>query len=164
MSATITISPSEIRQIFQPRTSSASHFWELAQKASTFAVIIEARWDQLPAETRESLKNFAYAVTEPSQGIKGKFVYYLGRFSWNFSLFLIGLKGEKSSLTAYNVAFERLINAILSGIEREDIAYQKALSEALEETLAGLETSEAMTAEEACERIRAISYQALEEL
>lgn len=162
MSATITISSSEIRQIFQPRTSSASRFWELAQKANKLAVIIEARWDQIPAETRELLKIFAYAVIEPPQGIKGVFVYYLGRFCWEFSLFLIRLKGEKNSVIAYNIAFERLINAILSGIEQEDIAYQKALSEALEETFAGLETSSAMTAKEACERIRAISYQALE--
>lgn len=162
MSATITISSSEIRQIFQPRTSSASRFWELAQKANKLAVIIEASWDQLPAETRELLKIFAYAVIEPPQGIKGVFVYYLGRFFGEFSLFLIRLKGEKNSVIAYNIAFERLINAILSGIEQEDIVYQKELSEALEETFAGLETSSAMTAEEACERIRAISYQALE--
>ena len=74
----------------------------------------------------------------------------------------IVLKGELDSFVAYINAFNRLINAILSGIEREDIAYEKALSEALEETFAGLETSEAMTAEEACERIRAISNQALE--
>ncbi len=46
--------------------------------------------------------------------------------------------------------------------EREDIAYEKALSEALEETFAEWETSEAMTAEEVCKRIRVISDQALE--
>jgi hypothetical protein len=164
MSATITISPSEIRQIFQPRTSSASRFWELAQKANNLAVIIDARWEQIPPETREILKIFAYAVIEPPQGIKGILIDFLGRFSLAFTLFLIVLKGEKDGLIAYMGAFQRLLNAILSGIEREDIAYEEALSEALEETFAGLETSEAMTAEEACERIRAISYQALEEL
>ncbi|MEY3870373.1 MAG: hypothetical protein RLZZ338_4267 [Cyanobacteriota bacterium] len=162
MSASITISPREIRQIFQPHTSSASRFWELAQKANNLAIIIEARWDQIPTETRELLKIFAYAVIEPPQGIKGIFVEFFERFSWAFALFLIVIKGEKDGLIAYLGAFQRLLNAILNGIEREDIAYQKALSEALEETLAGLETSEAMTAEEACERIRAISYQALE--
>ena len=46
--------------------------------------------------------------------------------------------------------------------ELENIAYEQALSEALEETFAEWETIEAMTAEEACEHIRAISYQALE--
>ncbi|MEG4109872.1 hypothetical protein [Microcoleus sp. S13_C5] len=162
MSATITISPSEIRQIFHPRTSSPSKLWELAEKANNLAVKIEGRWDQIPPETRELLKIFAYAVIEPPQGIKGIFLDFLGRVDWAFALFLIVLKGEKEGLIAYIGAFERLLNAILSGIEREDIAYEKALSEALEETFGGLETSEAMTAEEACERIRAISYQALE--
>jgi hypothetical protein len=164
MSATITISPSEIRQIFEPRTSSASRFWELAQKANNLAVIIDARWEQIPAETRDILKIFAYAVIEPPQGIKGILIDFLGRFSLAFSLFSIAIKGEQDAFIAYAGAFQRLLNAILSGIEREDIAYEKALSEALEETFAGWETSEAMTAQEACERIRAISYQALEEL
>ncbi|MEG4987126.1 hypothetical protein QUB08_15350 [Microcoleus sp. BR0-C5] len=45
---------------------------------------------------------------------------------------------------------------------RENIAYEQALSEALEETFAEWETSEAMTAEEACKRLRVISAQALE--
>ncbi|MEG5038745.1 MULTISPECIES: hypothetical protein [unclassified Microcoleus] len=45
---------------------------------------------------------------------------------------------------------------------RENIAYEQALSEALEETFAEWETTEAMTAAEACKRLRVISYQALE--
>ncbi|WP_293125307.1 hypothetical protein [Microcoleus sp. bin38.metabat.b11b12b14.051] len=69
MSTTITISPSEIRQIFQPRTPSASRLWELAQKANTLAVIIESPWEKIPDETRELLKTFAYTLIEPPQGI-----------------------------------------------------------------------------------------------
>lgn len=45
---------------------------------------------------------------------------------------------------------------------RANIAYEQALSEALQETFAEWETSEAMTAEEACKLIRVISDQALE--
>ena len=164
MSATTIISPSEIRQIFQPRTFSASRFWELAEKANNLAVIIDARWEQIPSETRELLKIFAYALIEPPQGIKDKFLKFLALLSLAIALPWIVLKGELDSFVAYNNAFNRLVNAILSGVEREDIAYEKALSEALEETFAEWETSEAMTAEEACERLRAISYQALEEL
>jgi hypothetical protein len=112
MSATITISPSEIRQIFQPRTSSASRFWELAQKANNLAVIIDARWDQIPPETRELLKIFAYALIEPPQGIKGVFIEFLRRFSLAIALPWIVLKGELDSFVAYNNAFNRLVNAI----------------------------------------------------
>ncbi|MEG4404472.1 hypothetical protein [Microcoleus sp. MON2_D5] len=45
---------------------------------------------------------------------------------------------------------------------REKIAYEEALSESLEVTFAEWETSEAMTAEEACKRSRVISDQTLE--
>ncbi|MEG4114727.1 MULTISPECIES: hypothetical protein [unclassified Microcoleus] len=164
MSATITISPSEIRQIFQPRTSSASRFWELAQKANNLAVIIDARWDQIPPETRELLKIFAYALIEPPQGIKGVFIEFLRRFSLAIALPWIVHKGELDSFVAYNNAFNRLVNAILSGVEREDMAYQKALSEAIEEAFTDWENSKDMSAEEACERLRQISDQALNEL
>ena len=44
------------------------------------------------------------------------------------------------------------------------MAYQKALSEALEESFTELGNIEAMTAEDACDRIRAISYRAFKEL
>ncbi|WP_293147597.1 MULTISPECIES: hypothetical protein [unclassified Microcoleus] len=162
MSARITISPSEIRQIFQPRTSSASRFWELAQKANNLAVIIEDRWEKIPAETQELLKIFAYTFIEPPQGIKERLLKFVGLFSLAIALPWILLKGEFDSYVAYKNALDRIVNAILSEVEREDMAYQKALSEALEETFTEWETSSAMTAEEACERIRAISNQALE--
>ena len=164
MSATITISPSEIRQIFQPRTSSASKFWELAQKANNLAVIIESRWEKIPPDTRELLKIFAYALIEPPQGIKGIFIKYLRRFSLAIILPWIVLKGELDSFLTYNNAFNRLVNAILSGVERENWAYQKALSEALEEAFTDWENSKDMSAEEACERLRQISDQAVSEL
>jgi len=125
MSATITISPSEIRQIFQPRTSSASRFWELAQKANNLAVIVEARWEQIPADTRELLKIFAYALIEPPQGIKGVFIELLGRFYLAFSLFSIAIKGEQDAFIAYAGAFKRLLNAILRGLNGKILLMKK---------------------------------------
>jgi hypothetical protein len=67
-------------------------------------------------------------------------------------------------ISSYKNSFDRLVDAILSRIEREDMAYQKALSEALEERFTELGNIEAMTAEDACDRIRSISDRALEEL
>jgi|GEM_PF-729073 hypothetical protein len=164
MSATITISPSEIRQIFQPRTSSASRFWELAQKANNLAVIIESRWETIPAETQELLKVFAYTFIEPPQGLKEKFLKFVGGVYLSIAFIGILFKGELDSFVAYLNAFNRLLNAILSGIEREDVAYQKALSEALEEAFTDWENTKEMSAEEACERIRQISDRAFNEL
>ena len=160
MSATITISPDEIRQIFQPRTSNSSRLWELTKKANALAVIVEEHWEEIPALQRELLATFAYEVIEPPEGIQGIFLVFANRLylAW------IVLKGEQDAFIAYSGAFGRLINANLGKIEQEDIAYQKALSDALEEAFANIKTSEAMTAEEACERIERISDQALREL
>jgi hypothetical protein len=160
VSATITISPDEIRQIFQPRTSNSSRLWELAQKANALAVTVEERWEELPAQKQQLLTTFVYEVIEPPEGIQAMFRALTNRLylAW------IVLKGEQDAFIAYSGAFQRLINAILGRIERENIAYQKALSEVLEEAVLDLEASKAMTAEEACERIRRISDQALKEL
>ncbi len=164
VSATIAISANEIRQIFQPRTSKSSHLWELAQKAHALAVTVEEDWQGLTPERRELLTTFACAVIDPPKGIKGFFRTFINRFYSALVLAWIVLKGEQDAFIAYATAFQRLVNAILGAIEREDTGYQKALSEALEGSFADWESSEAMTAEEACERLRQISDQALREL
>ncbi|MFB2923276.1 hypothetical protein [Aerosakkonema funiforme] len=165
MSATITINSSEIRQILQPpRTSNSSRLWEIAQKANTLAVIVEDRWENFTDEDRELLKTFAYAVIEPPKGILDTISELVSRFLFALFLAAIAIKGEADAFAAYSDGSKRLINAILGRIEREDIAYQKALSEAIEEAFANLETSKAMTAEEACERIGRISDKIIGEL
>ena len=164
MSATITISPSEIRQIFEPRTSSSSRFWELAQKANALAVMVEDRWEMFPDEVRELLTTFSYAVIEPPKGIWDRIFEFLSRFDLALVLAWIAIKGEQDAFVAYSSGCKRLINAIIGRIEREENAYEKALSEALEETIDNLESRKAMTAEEACERIGRISDKTIREL
>lgn len=164
MSATITNNPSEIRQFFQqPRTSNSSRLWELAQKANTLAVMVEERWEIFTDEERELLKTFAYAVIEPPRGILDTIGELVSRFFLALGLAAIAIKGEEDAFAAYSNGSKRLINAILSQIEREDSVYQKALSEAIEDAFTNSDT-QAMTAEEACERLRRISDRAIREL
>lgn len=165
MPATITISAAEIRLVFQQRRfASASRFGELAHKANYLGAIIESRWEQLPAPTQELFAVFARDLIEPPQGIKQRFLDFLGRFHLAVVLFGMAIQGQIDSFVACHNAFDRLVSAILNAVERENKAYQQALSEALEETFSELATIEAMTAEEACERIRQISERALTEL
>ena len=165
MPATITISGAEIRQVFQQRRfASASRFGELAHKANYLAAIVESRWEQLPAPTQELFAVFARHLIEPPQGIKQRFLDFLGRFHLAVVLFGMAIQGETHSFVACHNAFDRLVSAILNAVERENKAYQQALSEALEGAFSEWETTEAMTAEEACERIRQISERALTEL
>lgn len=165
MPATIAISAAEIRQVFQQRRfASASRFGELARKANYLAAIVESRWEQLPAPTQELFAVFARDLIEPPRGIKQRFLDFLGRFHLAVILFWMTIQGETDSFVACHNAFDRLVSAVLNAVERENKAYQQALSEALEEAFSEWETAEAMTAEEACERIRQISEGALTEL
>lgn len=100
----------------------------------------------------------------PPQGIKQSFLKFLERFHLAVVLFWMAIQDQIDSFVAYNNAFDRLVSAILNAVERENNAYQQALSEALEEAFSEWETTKAMTAEEACERIRQISERVLTEL
>lgn len=162
MSATITISTKEIKQILQQQTSDPSQLWKLAEKGNTLAVMVENSWENLPLEKQDLLTAFAYMNLEKPQGIKSIFVNQISRLFVALILVRIVLKGELNAFLAYANAFQRLVNAILSAIERENSAYQNALSEAIENAIIDSENNQAMTAEEACERIRELSNQALE--
>lgn len=161
MSATIAVTTNEIREIFQGPTASPSRLWELAKKINTLAITVENSWDKLPSQKRDLMTAFAYSAIEPSSGIKDAFVVFIRRLFLALVLVVIVFQGEENAFIAYANALQRLVNAILSAIERENKAYQKALLTAVEETLNNRENSKAMTAEEACERIRILSDKVL---
>ena len=72
------------------------------------------------------------------------------------------MQGERDAFVAYASASDRLVGAIIRAGERENRAYQEALSQAIEEALAEGETSKGtIMAEEACEWIREISDRAI---
>lgn len=164
MTTAIAMSPTEIREIFQPRTANSLRLWDMAQKANALAVEVEERWEELPEDKRELLTTFAYAIIEPPQGLQGKLLDFIDRVSAAWNIIAIYFKKEQDALAVYTVAYERLLNAILNAIERENDDYQVALSEALEETFLNLGSIKTMTAEEASERIREISDRAFREL
>lgn len=164
MFATITNNPSEIRQIFQPSTSNSSRLWELAQKANELALMVEECWEKFSEQERELLINFAYAVIEPPKGILDTIGEFVSRFLLALVLATIAIKGEQDAFIAYSSNSKRLINAILGKVEQEDLAYQKSLTEAIEEAFSNSENRKSMTAEEACERIRGISDRVIREL
>jgi hypothetical protein len=152
MTQAIALDSKEIWEIFHPRTVNSARLWEIAQKANALAVAVEQDWEELPEDRRKLLTTLAYAGSEPPPGIQWKLRNFIDR------LFAVGMLLKDFNACAFYVeASERLLDAIFSGIERENEDYQAALSAALTETSANVESSKAMTAEEACERIREIS-------
>lgn len=162
MSGTITISTKEIKQIFQQQTSDPSQLWRLAEKGNTLAVMVENYWEKLPLEKQELLTAFAYIDFEKPKGIKRILLNSIKTLFAAWIVAWIVIKGELNAFITYKNAVKRLRNAILSAIERENIAYQNALSAAIENAIISSENNKAMTAEEACELIRELSNQALE--
>lgn len=173
VSATLTVSNREIKQILSPSpsTSDPSKLWELAQKANLLADIVEENWDEIPQQTQELLVIFAYsyidAYTKKPKGLKAKFISFLlffGQFSLVFIFFWMLLKGEIKAFLTYMNASQRLVNAVLMAIEREENTYEETLLKSINEVLIEKKSSEAMTSEAACERIRRISDQVIREL
>ena len=130
-------SPSEIRQIFQPRSLKASRPWELAERANGLATTVEENWAYLSEEQRELLADFAYEAIDPPSDMRSKLQAFL---SCCYGAWMI-LQGERDAFVAYASAIDRLTNAIVLASE--------------------LDSYKTMTAEEACEWIREISHRAI---
>ena len=155
MTEAIALDSKEIWEIFHPRTLNSAKLLEIAQKTNALAAEVEQDWEELPEERRKLLTTLAYAGIEPPPGIQWKLRHFIDR------LFAVGmLLKDFNACEVYVEASERLLDAIFSGIERENEDYQAELSAALTETFANLESSKAMTAEEAGEWIREISDEA----
>ncbi len=157
MTQAIAISPNDFRdllrhrEINRPPTANSSRLWDIAQKVNALAVEVEDHWEELPEDQRKLLTTFAYAGIEPPQGITGYLFSFIGGVSTIWNISWIVLKGELEALFFYAEAYQRLLNAIFNGIERENEDYQSILSAALAETFANLESSQEMTEEESSE-------------
>ena len=159
MTQAIAIDSKEIWEIFHPRTVNSARLWEIAQKANALAAEVEQDWEELPEERRKLLTTLAYAGSEPPPGIQWKLLNFIDR------LFAVGMLLKDFNACAFYVeSSQRLLNAIFSGIERENEDYQSALSDALAETFANLENTKLMTAQEACEWIQEISDEAFKDI
>jgi hypothetical protein len=101
------------------------------------------------------------STVEPPKGIAGRYSAAVRAGLWYARM---QLKGEQEAFFDYVVAHRRLTNAILAAIERENPAYQKAFSEAVEGAFSDLEHSKALTPEDTLDQLRPLSDEALREL
>jgi len=161
--ASITIDPREIMRFSAPESAEPSELREAAQKMEQLAVMVENMWDEMPPppEVREALVALAYTSMQPPKGIVGR---YRAAIRGGISYARIKLRGEQEAFFDFVVAHRRLSNAILTAIERENPAYQEALSKAVEGAFSDLEQSKALTAEDTLGQLRQLSDEALREL
>jgi hypothetical protein len=158
--ASITINPVEIKRFSTPDNAEPSELRELADRMEELAAGVEDLWNEMPPKLREAFVGLVYFDVEPSQGI-AKYKAALRGGIWYAR---IKLKGEQDALFDFGIARRRLTNAVLGALERDNSAYQQALSEAVEGAFSDLEGSEALAPEETRDQLRQLSDEALREL
>jgi hypothetical protein len=161
--ASVTINPREIMRFSAPDAAEPSELREIAQHMESIAASVENTWDDapLPPKLREALIALAYSTVEPPKGIARRYSAAIRGGLWYAR---IKLKGEQEAFFDYIIAQRRLTDAVLAAIERENPAYQKALSEALERAFSDVKQSKALTPEDTLEQLRELSDEALREL
>lgn len=158
--ASITINPKELRRFSAPDNAEPSELRELADKMEKLAVGVEELWDEMPPKMREALAALAYFDAQPPKGI----AKYKAAVRGGLWYARIKLKGDQDALFDFGIARHRLTNAIMGAIERDNPAYQQALSEVVEGAFSDLERSEALGSEETLDQLRQLSDEALREL
>jgi hypothetical protein len=157
----ITINPTELRRLSAPDAAEPSKLGEMTQKAEFLASAVENLWEEMPLKVRKPLITLAYLTLQPP---KGFFDRYSTALRGSLRYAHIRLRGEQDAFFDYVVAYRRLTNAILGALERENPAYQRALSEAVEEAFSDLDRSEELTPEDTLEQLRQLSDEALREV
>lgn len=158
MSVAYTTDPRGIWRL-AAQENAPSRLEELARLAERLAIKAENAWDELPIETREAFASFAYGAI---QGPKGT-LSNLRLFWWRVKLGYNVARGreEMHAVTEYIDSVQRLINAVLGAIEREDECRQEVLATAVDQALGKQGRGEILTAEETCEWLKSVSRRAL---
>jgi hypothetical protein len=174
LSATLTLNSNIrlIKKAVQPtniRPSSDKHphrYVKLAQTANGLSSIVENRWEEIPDDHRILLADLAYTLVGEKDGdgtsknIKSIFAHLATFLRVSYAIF----SGEFEELRFFCASLDRLSDSILSKIESEAQDYNNSLSQSLKQTFEDIKSTESMTAEEACGRIRTLSNQVLSEI
>jgi hypothetical protein len=159
--ASIALHPKELKRLSAPDAAEPSELREMTQFAEFIASAVEDMWDELPPRMREALASVAYSTVDPPEGFVQR---YSAALRGGLLYARVRLKGEQEAFYDYLIAHHLMTNAILGAIERDNPAYQQALSEAVEEAFSDLDRGEELTSEDTLEQLRKLSDEAVREL
>jgi hypothetical protein len=130
MGGAFPVSPQTVHLFTRPRTANPSRLQKAAALANRIAYFVETGWAELCPEAKDALRKLAYDLISPPKGFRRVASVTVGRalLAW------VALRGETDALNDYLAAVRRLINAVLSAIEREHDSYTTQLSEAVSAT------------------------------
>ena len=159
MSVGFAIDRIEIKELSATKTTEAPRLRELAQKAEQLAITVENDWDALPTQHRDELAALIYRIVAEPKGAGSRIRAIRSALRYA----LIRYHDDQDALFDFAIAQRRLINAILSAIEREDPDYQRALVDAVEGSMSEVRDgkTETLTDENTGDWLRHISDEAL---
>lgn len=159
MSVGFAIGPIEIRELSATRTTEASRLRELAQIAEELAVLVENDWDSFSVQHQDELRALVYSIVAQHKGPGSK----LRALRSAIRYARIRYHEDQDALFDFAIAQRRLINAILSAIERDNPDYRRALADAVESSMSEVREgkAETLTDENTGDWLRRISDEAL---
>ena len=107
----------EICLIQKRRVSKSSQFIQIGHNLHEAAKLIDSKWDKLSSEEKESLKDLAYGLIEPSLTLSSIFP----KIWAGIYLVFIKVTGQERSFHFCLDALDCLVDSILDAIENEQI-------------------------------------------
>jgi hypothetical protein len=151
----------EFQQIRQRKLSSSSNFEQLAAKVRSLNHRVKQEWNNLCAEDKENLKEFAYDWIEPPKSG----VFNLKNEIWTIVYFLfLRVTNQKEAFRACIKALDTFSEDILDFAAREEASYKAVLSDTLEQLYSGAVQSKELKPEETRGWLRSISDSAIGEV
>lgn len=103
------------------RLRTPSSLARVTESAERLVGLVEKRWEELPKEVRHLLHAVAYETLRPVRP----------RIRDRIAFAAVVLRDGVEAVAAYTRAMQRLRDAVLSAIEREDPRYRQAVVEVL---------------------------------
>lgn len=145
----------EIQQI-QSRTANPSRFTTIGRRIHQLARTVKKDWDSFSVEEQQDLKDLAYQLIEPPQGLARLRLNIWAKF---YTIFIV-VTNQAEALFYCIDAIDTLVDNILDAVEREYPVYQRILSDTLEEVISNPEVGEPIDADSRDEWLEQLSSQA----
>ena len=121
------LSPEDRRLLSHPRTARPSELLRVARQANRLRDIVESSWHELPEDLRTELVHITYLILDPPRTLRRRASEIVARLSMAYLV----IREGPEALSTYVAAVRRLVNAVLTAVERDSERYQNELREAL---------------------------------
>jgi hypothetical protein len=132
MAATLLFTPSQIRDVVEPKNPTVLHLQETTELMRLVEQTVEQEWTELPMEAQVFLKAFAYRHHPPMQ--------FSFRMLWFAAVTAYLFYKRNPALEEFIAASQSLRSTILSAIERSNPVFQTRLAQEVDQMMSEIES------------------------